>query len=588
MAHPQQHQYGSHYSPPRSTPSPYPGAYQLPPNKRQRLSPNPQSPYTSPSISNGSLPNQIFSSPNFGAQPNGHAPPRPYVEPPQAPPPAGAMGPPLRPVDKPVDVHDLTDVLSGSGVDLREEEAALFNRFDSSNQQPNGNFLPMDLSATIGTNGYQASNYNPYGQYNTLSQNVPGDRGSFYGAGTLNQPAVSVKTLEQQLDEQRKRALRRKAERQQYHLNDPFLYGGVVQHRLMKQTHVARIALPQDGLLTSNNQGGQPLQLAVAGPDQNEVIVMLKGQDLLYSKAPLVEILTLVSLAAQERLKTIVEDTATLAKGRREGSHGVVPAELADLALGNGKADPALLPTPGNSAVSPRTNPLKRSFSEANKLPTPISDGATTPNTITFPNQTTQVLRKTSGAERTIDEERAAKRNKRTVSSLMSGEQSRSGSISGAASIPGTPGTIGERAPEVEVKKGSKKDQKRQADAKATEAQQHAATNQTINMQLGGGGKKKPSWMTSAKATPIPTGFPVPSRLNTIAQAQAKAANGGGAGGLPQSGRQFGDFREDKENGAGIQMRDVVMVLEPESKEKKTLAKATAKLNPEKPGKGHG
>lgn len=36
------------------------------------------------------------------------------------------MGPPSRPSDKPTDINDLGDVLAGSGVDLREEEAAMF------------------------------------------------------------------------------------------------------------------------------------------------------------------------------------------------------------------------------------------------------------------------------------------------------------------------------------------------------------------------------------------------------------------------------------------------------------------------------
>ena len=38
---------------------------------------------------------------------------------------AGSMGPPSRPNDKPTDMTELADVLLGSGVDLREEEAAL-------------------------------------------------------------------------------------------------------------------------------------------------------------------------------------------------------------------------------------------------------------------------------------------------------------------------------------------------------------------------------------------------------------------------------------------------------------------------------
>ena len=142
---------------------------------------------------------------------------------------------------------------------------------------------------------------------------------------------------------------------------------------------------------------------------------------------------------------------------------------------------------------------------------------------------------------------------------------------------------MGERAPDVDVKKLSKKDQKKQADSKATEAQQHAATNQTLKMQLGGSfGKKQPSWLTNTKATPSVSGFPIQSRMTSGGQSHGKSAGGtgpNGAGGLPQNRRQFGDFREDKEGGAGIQMRDVVTVLDPESKEKKTLAKAYVRLN---------
>ena len=148
-----------------------------------------------------------------------------------------------------------------------------------------------------------------------------------------------------------------------------------------------------------------------------------------------------------------------------------------------------------------------------------------------------------------------------------------------ASAGPGIPATIGERTPDVDLKKGSKKDQKRQADAKATEAQQHAATNDTMNMQLGT--KKKPSWMTSGRNTTSSGGFPVPSRVNTNLGAQSRPASGtvaNGSGVYAPKKTQFGDFREDKETGAGIQMRDVVLVLEPESKEKKSLSKALTKL----------
>jgi hypothetical protein len=270
------------------------------------------------------------------------------------------MGPPSRPVDnKPTDVNDLSDVLVGSGVDLREEEAALFNSYNASGNQQNSTSFNQDSSASFShasSGGPQSSNFKPYNRIDSLSSNVPGDRGSLYGAGNLNQPAIPLKTAEAQYEAQKKRARQRKNERQQYHLNDPFLHNGVVRKRLDKQAHTDHVVLQRDGLLTASGQE-QPMELLVTGPDRNEFLTMVKGQDLLSSSSPLAEIFALISLAAQERLRALVEDAAALAKGRRLGSHGVVPTELADLAVGN---DQALLLTPGNSAVSPMTNPLKR------------------------------------------------------------------------------------------------------------------------------------------------------------------------------------------------------------------------------------
>ena len=171
----------------------------------------------------------------------------------------------------------------------------------------------------------------------------------------------------------------------------------------------------------------------------------------------------------------------------------------------------------------------------------------------------------------------------------MSGEGGRADSASGGTSAPGTPsGLLGERAPDVEVKKGiTKKEAKRQADAKATEAQQHAATNKTMNMALGfGGGSlfggKKISWLAGKGDQSGSNGFPVPPRVNTSNKGESRnaalAGSSGAGGQLPSGKRKFGDFREDKETGAGIQLRDLVSVLETDGKEKKALARAYSKL----------
>ena len=167
---------------------------------------------------------------------------------------------------------------------------------------------------------------------------------------------------------------------------------------------------------------------------------------------------------------------------------------------------------------------------------------------------------------------------------MLSGDSSVATLASAGIAGSGTTGLLGERAPDVDTRRSvSKKEQKRQADAKATEAQQHAATNKTMNMALGLGGAlfgKKLSWMT--KDSPSGSnGFPVPSRASFNSQANSRTPNAtgpGGSAGQTSGGKAFGEFREDKEFGAGIQMRDVITTLEPDPKEPKTLARAYMKL----------
>lgn len=286
-------------------------------------------------------------------------PPPQYVPPPQSaapvpPAPTGTMGPPSRPTaDKPTDINELGDVLAGSGVDLREEEAALlaYGRPGQHRQDT----------------AYGGSSFNSFApSYSTptdnfYSSNVPGDRNSFYGAGTYNQPAVSYMSAEEIAAADQKKALRRKTEIRSYHLNDPFLFGGSLSNRLLRQAQSMQVQVPSHGLFSTVSRQNVPHQLVVHGPDKNEVLKVVKGESLLNTEGAYVEILSLLSLAAEERMRGLVEDAATLAKGRRVGSHGIVPVELSDLATGEGATETANgLPTPGNSAVSPTANPLKR------------------------------------------------------------------------------------------------------------------------------------------------------------------------------------------------------------------------------------
>jgi hypothetical protein len=131
-------------------------------------------------------------------------------------------------------------------------------------------------------------------------------------------------------------------------------------------------------------------------------------------------------------------------------------------------------------------------------------------------------------------------------------------------------------APDIDTKKSSKaKDQKDAAARKVTEAQQHAATTKTMNMALGLGGVmgKKLAWMKGAADTaPSNPYLPKTNTNASSSKAGGSSANGVGSN-LPKT-RMLGDFREDKVTGAGIQLRDMISVLEHDGKERKALQRA--------------
>lgn len=351
MAQPQQTYPPRTFSPlPSASPPSHPSFFG--PSKRQRLSPHAQSPYNSPNIPNIALPNQLYSSPRYGGQTTetmafdsrNHTNNQPQN---------GAMGPPSRPTDKPTDMNELSDVLVGSGIDLKEEEAALLGRFN----------LPSQRQAAAPTFGTTATTGAPtgYNTFNLLSQGVTGDRFGPYGAATSSQQAAGHQPTEDSAESEQRRAIRRRAEKIQHHANDPFLATSWVQQRLWQAVKREGIARSNPGMAKFTNHAAGMNDISNSGLDINGLLSTSKGQDSFSHDAPLMEFFTLISLAAKERLRGLVEEAATLAKGRRTGSHGVVPLEFTELAAGpeDFGSVPAL-PTPGNSAVSPKSNPLKR------------------------------------------------------------------------------------------------------------------------------------------------------------------------------------------------------------------------------------
>ena len=396
------------FSPPQSATSPgTPQQFALPPNKRQRLSPNPpsqpgspyvQSPYgmspnatappsagASPHFANVQLPQGVYNTPYS----NGHTTPtlslpqsqpnhtQPHQSPlnfpnqnqinhqanynytmaPQTP---GTMGPPSKPADKPKeDGIDPMDVLGGTGIDLREEEQYTFQMYNNSfNSQQSGS-----QSGTISSG-------------HSFTQFPPGDDGSFYGAGPANATAeaTTAKSQDEYLskaaDKAWNDAARNLAISRQRELNNPFLLVGNVHMRMDKIAKENGITLkkdPHNGTMGTMKLPGDfsnptvKMQTAV-GP--NGALVATTGT-FISAESLLVDQLALMSIATKHRLRILLEDATRLAKGRQTGSHGVIPDEWAEVAAPTNTASTSLItegaPRSGwESAVSPHSNPLKR------------------------------------------------------------------------------------------------------------------------------------------------------------------------------------------------------------------------------------
>lgn len=188
-------------------------------------------------------------------------------------------------------------------------------------------------------------------------------------------------------------------------------------------------------------------------------------------------------------------------------------------------------------------------------------------------------LRDSGRKEREYEESRLRKRIARS-----SGETtSRQGSL-----MPSTPGSI---APESIEKAPTKKELKKKAEAKTSEAASHAAANVTTAQFLGGGGnifgkkgKKTYSWMTGGGGG-SGSGTSTPSRLMTqgLQGTPANAVSTGPERLTSDGARRLGTWREDKEKGRGIQIRDWVTVLEGDGREKKALQLAYTSLDSSEP-----
>ncbi|XDG03070.1 hypothetical protein ABKA04_002685 [Annulohypoxylon sp. FPYF3050] len=575
-SHPQPTMPPRQFSPQQSPPN---QTYQLPPNKRAKLSSNGMT-LTMPSAATTPLaspqPHTPTPIPTMATMPTMPTPtipsktttvasqmpysnatlalaPLPATAMPSMPPGITNMGPPAinptgsfshdaarqpsRPATKATHTYDMDDLLQGTGIDLDAEAEYLNNQESSAPSQGN-------LYGT-GLNGQSA-------------ENVP----------LLTPEEMEAAEADRAWSEHALKYAREKSQE----INNSLLEPGRLHKRLhdiaSKHNLILNLDLkPDGGRFSGRNQNPAEFpkpEIKTYQQAQADGTITQTHASFIPPDAFLVDQLSLLSLATKQHLRALISDANQLAITRQTTAHGIIPEEWRDVAVplhvANGTQNDAPR-TGAESAVSPRTNPLKRTADEiSNGLPTPVSEASPT-------NYIVDAMNTTGKGARNREEKRLRKRQKRDKQNGDKDgvEGSRAGSVA-----PGTPGSI---APDPGEKPPSKKESKKSS---AKEPLTSSSVNSTLGLFVGSK-KKKYSWMTqgagaaaSGASTPRLPGAG-PGTPGSTAAASGKAQQGP----LTKMGvTHLGQFREDSEKGKNIQLRDWVAVLEASDIDAISLQKA--------------
>lgn len=248
---------------------------------------------------------------------------------------AGVMGPPQRPAEKAVekgpverhmDINDLSDSVISSGIDLREEE----------------NLLAASYRTDRNNSSQAAQNGATNNGFDLLSQNAFDGFGGQLGYGPWGEPKQSA---EDELYAKHKKAARAFSEKQQHHLDDPFLWAACLRKHLDKAAADTGVRIPVEGLFDRIQDKPQHMSgTSMRGSDGSGVMAV-QAPSILNRNTPLEGVFSLLSLATNERLRSLLEDAYGLARGRQIGSDGVVQPDWSDLAIGDKPESVQVIPS---------------------------------------------------------------------------------------------------------------------------------------------------------------------------------------------------------------------------------------------------
>ncbi|KAI1811007.1 hypothetical protein GGS20DRAFT_139687 [Poronia punctata] len=449
--------------------------------------------------------------------------------------------------------YEVNDMLMGTGIDL-DEEAEFMNNFETRTGFPH---LPAQ----------------------------GGD--SFYGAGPANQPAEVIGGESQEeyaalmADRTWNEAAHRLSVTLSQEIRQHLLEPGILHKRIhdvaTKFGLGLNLDLKPDGRTTYMGKLNGPAEfpkpeLIVTYKNAPDGTVASTCGSFIPKESYLVDQIALLSIGTKERIGGLLSDANNIALTRQKSAHGAVPPAWADAAappLSNGNTLQVNgLRTGAESAVSPRTNPLKRPADEIsnNGLPTPVSETSS-------PNYLIESVLASGKQAQDLEEARLRKRQKRLEKSTEKDKEGAEGGSRSGSVAPGTPGSV---AGDGDTKALSKKESKKAA-AKAAENSSGTTVNATLSL-FTGGKKKKYSWMSSGAGSGAGT-----------PRAQGGSGAPGTPGGTPsKAGRgpltkasvtHLGQFREDSIKGRNIQLRDWIVALEDRGMDPRSLQVAYAKVD---------
>ena len=505
------------------------------------------------------------------------------------------MPPPPRPTkdereDK-AGVEEIGDSLYGSGINLKDEENYMHSLY-SNRHHAQGDSFSTNLNTSFGS-----STVSPNGSFNLLTQ------GTSFGsqeapqafAGTMGQ-ARSEEDIAAEDARKREGAANDLAQRRQYHLHNQFLQCNNVRTRMDRLARDQGVAMNVHGVWVKQPEtkvvvDGAGTNGIVATGDRANAVVKeeAKAQSLVNMNSAFEGVVSLISLATGERIRGLLDEAYTLSRARRYGDHGrVVPPEFSDIAVGEGKQRSEEV-VPESLTGTQWDGAPPTVGANGDDIPASAREASSTPQrTIAYAGLLNARLRELAEKDKAAEKDRLARREKRK-------RAAEAGPNGDSATTPAeTPAEANGTADTPAPVKLTKKEQMRQAKERnsATDAQAHSTTNQTAALMALGKKGSRYSWM-SGGASSLPTNRFAKSTASGTATPTAKAESGpttpgaaamarvGSGMGQEDKGVAWGDWSEKGKGGEDVQMRDWLLVLERDGKERVAMERAMLSLGRE-------